>query len=205
MGMDGYTSQSAASGPPASAGSDALLVLQAQQDQSAFGLLYDRYFDAMFRFCFYRLGDWQEAEDAASDIFVKAMANITRFQPKDEGQSFRCWLFAIARHVVTDRHRYHGRHPAQSIDSALLVPDPAPTLEDQAILADDHQLVRRLLAQLRPEQRSLLELRLAGLKNAEIASLLGRSHESIRKEQSRIVQALRSLVSDQAEQGASDA
>ena len=190
---------------PVSAGSDAALVLRAQQDRDAFGLLYDRYFDAMFRFCFYRLGDWQEAEDAASDIFMKALASLSNFTPADDTQSFRCWLFAIARHVVTDLHRYHGRHPVQPLDAALFMPDTAPTLEEHVMTTDDHQLVRNLLAQLKPEQRSLLELRLAGLKNAEIASLLGRSHESIRKEQSRIVQSLRVLVNHQAEQGASDA
>jgi DNA-directed RNA polymerase specialized sigma24 family protein len=42
---------------------------------------------------------------------------------------------------------------------------------------------------------------LAGLKNAEIARILGRSHDAIRKEQSRIVKTLRVLVGQQAEQG----
>jgi DNA-directed RNA polymerase specialized sigma24 family protein len=55
--------------------------------------------------------------------------------------------------------------------------------------------------QLKPDQRELLELRLAGLKNAEIARILGRSHDAIRKEQSRIVKSLRILVGQQAEQG----
>jgi len=49
----------------------------------------------------------------------------------------------------------------------------------------------RLLDQLKPAQRDLLQLRLAGLRNAEIARILGRSHDAVRKEQSRIIQALR--------------
>src|SRR5688500_16865044 len=100
-------------GRPLAASSDAVLVFHAQQDNDAFAPLYDRYFDSIFRFCFYRLGDWQEAEDAASDIFVRALANVARFRTDDEEQGFRSWLFTIARHVVTDCRRYHGRHPSQ--------------------------------------------------------------------------------------------
>jgi len=79
--------------------------------------------------------------------------------------------------------------------------DSTPTPEEAAITTDDHQFIHALLTQLRPDQRELLELRLAGLKNAEIARILGRSHDAVRKEQSRIVQSLRVLVGQQAEQG----
>jgi RNA polymerase sigma-70 factor, ECF subfamily len=192
-------------GRPPAVSSDAVLVLNAQQDNDAFAPLYDRYFDSIFRFCFYRLGDWQEAEDAASDIFVKALASVARFRTDGEEQGFRSWLFTIARHVVTDRRRYQGRHPSQPIETAALVPDPANTPEEQAVVADDHQRVRHLLGHLKPDQRDLLELRLAGLKNAEIAGILGKSHDAVRKEQSRIIQTLRSLVGTQAEQGAPNA
>lgn len=197
--------QPGTNGRPSPVSSDSVLVLRAQQDLDAFAPLYDRYFDTMFRFCFYRLGDWQEAEDAASDVFVKALTNLPHFQANDDVRGFRCWLFTIARHVITDCHRYHGRHPVQSIDTAAFVPDAAPSPEDEVVALDDHRLVRSLLAQLKPEQRDLMELRLAGLKSAEIARILGRSHDAVRKEQSRIIKTLRSLVGQQAEQGMSHA
>ena len=170
---------------------DALLVLDAQDDRAAFGPLYDRYFDDIFRFCYYRLGDWQEAEDAAGDIFANALAGLSRYRAGDLPGSFRSWLFAIARNAVADRHRSNSRRPSDSLDVAAEILDGAPTPEEAALESDNHQYMLGLLDQLKPAQRDLLQLRLAGLRNAEIARILGRSHDAVRKEQSRIIQALR--------------
>jgi RNA polymerase sigma-70 factor (ECF subfamily) len=170
---------------------DALLVLAAQDDHAAFASLYDRYFDAIFRFCYYRLGNWQEAEDAVGDIFANALGGIGRYRAGDLPGSFRSWLFAIARNVIADRHRINARHPLDSLDLAAEMLDGAPTPEEAAVTSDNHQYLLCLLARLEPAQRDLLTLRLAGLRNVEIAHILGRSHDAVRKEQSRIVQALR--------------
>jgi RNA polymerase sigma-70 factor (ECF subfamily) len=176
--------------------SDDLLVLRAQDNHAAFAPLYDRYFDDIFRFCYYRLGNWQEAEDATGDIFANALAGLGRYRAGDLPGSFRSWLFAIARNAVADRHRSNARHPSDSLDVAAEILDGAPTPEEAALKSDNHQHVLHLLAQLKPAQRDLLQLRLAGLRNAEIAGILGRSHDAVRKEQSRIVQALRLLECD---------
>lgn len=203
--MRASTPESPMDQQPPSACSDALLVLAAQRDPSAFETLYDRYLDAVLRFCFYRLGDWERAEDATSDIFVRVLANLAQFQPARHDAGFRCWLFTIARNVVADSHRDRCRHPVDPLGIAMYMRDMTPTPEEAAIATDDHQYIRALMARLKPDQRELLELRLAGLKNADIARILGRSHDAVRKEQSRIVQLLRVLVGQQAEQGVLDA
>ena len=199
--MRASTPESATDQWPPSVCSDALLVLAAQRDHSAFGALYDRYLDAVLRFCFYRLGNWEQAEDATGDVFVRVLANLAQFQPAGHDAGFRCWLFTIARNVVADCHRDRCRHPVDPLEAAMTMRDSTPTPEETAIATDNQQFIHALLTQLRPDQRELLELRLAGLKNAEIARILGRSHEAVRKEQSRIVQSLRVLVGQQAEQG----
>jgi RNA polymerase sigma-70 factor (ECF subfamily) len=179
---------------PDSTSSDGLLVQSAQTNRAAFEPLYDRYFDAIYRFCFFRLGDSHRAEDATSEVFTKALANLSQFRYQTQEDGFRCWIFAIARHVVTDHHRDHARHPSDPLDLAEGVLDEAPTPEEVALDADSHHQVLALLARLKPNQRDLLELRLAGLKNAEIARILGRTHDSVRKEQSRIVHLLRTFA-----------
>jgi RNA polymerase sigma-70 factor (ECF subfamily) len=180
---------------------DAVLLAHAQHDRRAFEPLYQRYFDAIFRFCFYRIGDWQEAEDAAGDVFANAIANLARFRADAREDGFRCWLFTIARNVVSNRRRHHAHHPWQSLDAAESILDQAATPEEAAIAADDHQLLLTLLAQLKPDQRDLLELRLVGLNDAQIARVLGRSHDAVRKEQSRTISTLRSLARNTPEYG----
>lgn len=194
------TTHPATDDPFAAPLTDAWLVARARGDRAAFAPLYDRYFGPVFRFCFYRVGDWQEAEDATADIFANVLAGLPRFQSGDRDDGFRCWLFTIARNVVANRRR--GQRFDAPLAAAADLPDAAPSPEEAAFADDDHRLVRSLLARLKPDQRDLLELRLAGLNDAEIARVLGRSRDAVRKEQSRTIQLLRSLINDNHESGA---
>jgi RNA polymerase sigma-70 factor, ECF subfamily len=200
--MRGEMTHPATDQKPVVALADAVLVARARGDRTAFAPLYDRYFNPVFRFCFYRVGDWQEAEDAAADVFANVLASLARFREGDRPDGFRCWLFTIARNVVANRRR--GRRFDAPLDAAEFVADAAPTPEESALVDDDHRLVRTLLARLNPDQRDLLELRLAGLNDAEIARVLGRSHDAVRKEQSRAIQRLRSLVHEAGSEAAHD-
>ena len=58
---------------------------RALHDRQAFGLLYDRYVDPVYRYCYGRLGSREEAEDATSLIFARALAAL----PTHRGGSFR--------------------------------------------------------------------------------------------------------------------
>jgi RNA polymerase sigma-70 factor, ECF subfamily len=203
FGMRSAAPQSIATSTPGSDLPDAILVARAQHDRRAVEPLYHRYFDAVFRFCFYRLGDWQDAEDATGDIFAKVIANLERFREDGREDAFRCWLFTIARNVVSNRRRDQVRHPIASLDGADQLHDDAPTPEEAALAADDHSIVRALLARLSPSQRDLLELRLIGLNDKEIARVLDRSHDAVRKEQSRTIRALRDFLAQNPEWGGS--
>lgn len=164
---------------------DAALVEQAQSDSQAFALLYRRYVDPIYRYCWYRLGSREEAEDAASQVFTQALAALPRCRPS----RFRSWLFTIAHNVVTDRYR--ARHPSWPLEMASVLADPAPTPEDWAVAHDQSRTLRRVLLELPPDQRRVVELRLAGLRDAEIARVLGRSHGAVRSLQFRAVTRLR--------------
>ena len=83
-------------------GTDAALVLAAKAgDASAFGELYERYRDAIYRFCLARTGTSHDAEDLTADVFVKALHSIDRYQ--DRGLPFAAFLYRIARNAAIDR------------------------------------------------------------------------------------------------------
>ena len=169
---------------------DAALVARAQADRWAFAPLYDRYVEAVYRYCHRRLGNREAAEEPTSQSFARALAALPRY--REEEGSFRSWLFAIAHNAIADDFR--ARRPEQSLPPDLDPADGTPTPEELALAREVDRTVWDLLALLPPEQARPLELRLAGLNDAEIARVLGRSHGAVRVAQHRALRRLRALL-----------
>lgn len=157
-------------------------VALAQREPAAFAPLYRSYVGPIYAFCYQRLASRELAEDATSQVFVQALAAL----PGYRAGTFRAWLYAIARNVVTDLHRARSTVPLLESDAASAVVDFSA--RDEAL--DLH----RLLARLTPEQREVVELRLAGLSGPEIAEALGRTPGSVRALQFRAYQHLRTYL-----------
>jgi RNA polymerase sigma-70 factor, ECF subfamily len=174
--------------PPLDLGDEAALVERARGDRRAFALLYRRYVAPVYGYCYHRLGTKEAAEDATSLVFAKALTALSGHH----GGSFRAWLFGIAHHVVADARRARG--PDEPLDAAAVVVDASPSLEELVLVDEDRRLLRQLLAQLPPDQRHIVDLRLAGLTNVEIAQALGRSRGAINVAYHRALVRLRTLV-----------
>ena len=122
-------------------------------------------------------------------IFARALAALPHYRGTG---SFRSWLFAIAHNAVIDgQHQVRSWVPLQAGADQI---DPAPSPEEVALRADAARQVRAVLIQLPQDQRQVVELRLAGLTNREMAAILGRSVPAIKMLQARALIRLRSLL-----------
>lgn len=158
---------------------DAPDVVAAQRDRAAFEALYRRYLDRVYGYAYQQLGDHHDAEDATERVFLDALRGIGRY--RDEGVGFRAWLFRIAHHTVSNARRSRRRRPTQSIDQIGDRPDPAPGPARLAVRADELRRVRRALAALPADRRSVVLLRFVdGLSSREIAAVLDRSEGAVR-------------------------
>jgi RNA polymerase sigma-70 factor (ECF subfamily) len=167
-------------------------VLAARQDPRAFAPLYDRYAQPIYRFCYRKVGDVDLANDLTAQVFVKAIERLDRYQPRP-GASFKSWLFAIARNTVTDAWR--RQKPTTDVEALIeVLEDDAPSPERRAIEAEDQLRVDHLLAQLPTTQRTLVELRLAGMTTKELMATLNMSESAIKSAQHRAYRRLRDLV-----------
>lgn len=173
----------------ASADDDARLVALARSDPAAFAHLYRRYVDTVYRYCVHRLGTREQAEDATSQIFLKALAALPSHRP---GGSFRGWLFTIAHNVITDTYRAKRIH--WPLAHALEHADSDPSPEEQAIGAVERDRVRALLQILPVEQQRIMELRLAGLTGNEIAEVLGKNLGAVKMAQSRAIARMKQAL-----------
>ena len=79
--------------------------------------------------------------------------------------------------------------------------DAAPTPEEVSLVADQGRSLRAALVHLSPDQRRIVELRLAGLTDHEIAAILGRSLGATRMVQVRAVARVREVFGVGAEPG----
>ncbi len=154
----------------------------AQVDPHAFAPLYEAYADLVWRYAMSRLGDADRAAEATSVTFARALAALPRFRPRTGGDAspFRAWLMTIARNVVIDEVR-RERH-ASSLDDPAVLPwlvDGSGSPEALAIAGDERRRVERALARLPATQRRIVELRLIGLKSAEIADILDMSRSAV--------------------------
>lgn len=162
---------------------DEAIALAAQADPARFEVLYDRYVDAVHKFCRTRLGDETAAEDAASLVFLKAFEALPRFDPARG--SFRAWLFTIVFTVVVDQQRARLRHPEAPLDHADWRPADEATPEERLLARETQRSVSAAVASLSEEQRAVVELRPAGLSGTEISVVTGRSHGAVRSAQHR--------------------
>ena len=161
-------------------------------DAAAFAALYDRYVEAVYRYVFYRVRNDADAEDLVSDVFMRALRAIPRYEPR---VAFLAWLYRIARNAVIDRAR---RSRTQiSFEDALAHPGVDQVVEpDASILAlSDKVAVRGALAKLTPLQQEVIVLRFVeGYSTHEIAGLVGKREGTVRGIQFRALEALRALI-----------
>src|SRR3979409_952489 len=100
---------------------DAVLARRAGAgDAEAFGVLYDRYVDAVYRYVFYRVRNEAEAEDVTSDVFMRALRAIPKYEPR---QAFLACFYRIARNAVIDRGRRRASRQQVSFEDALAHPN----------------------------------------------------------------------------------
>jgi RNA polymerase sigma-70 factor (ECF subfamily) len=137
-------------------------------DPRAGALLDTLYRDAMIRFCWGHLGGMVEAEDAVQEIFLKV------FQSAQVPESFRPWLYKIARNHCVSILRVRGRRPDDGVMPPASQVDAELTgnLTRLAKQEDKMEFARRFAA-LPEAQREALRLRhVEGLKRHEVAHIL---------------------------------
>jgi RNA polymerase sigma-70 factor, ECF subfamily len=170
------------------------LVAAAQQgDQNAFGQLYDRYVDVVFRFVLFRVGDRPLAEDLTSETFLRALRRISSvsYQGRDVG----AWFVTIARNLVLD-HVKSSRYrlemtTADILDSSADDRGPEQEVVEEATATE----LMRCVAQLGRDQQECIMLRfMQGLSVSETASVMGRNEGAVKALQHRAVRRLAQLL-----------
>lgn len=168
-----------------------LLIRARQRDAAAFGLLYERHAERVYRYIAYRTVLQDVAEDLTSEVFLNAWKTIDRYE--ERGHTFRAWLLRLAHNEVIDFYRTRKQDkPLPEHEARMpLLGGPDLLAELKADRADLLRAVRRLP----DEWQQLVLLRFVEeLSFEEIGTVLGKSSNACRQMQHRVLARLRELL-----------
>jgi RNA polymerase sigma-70 factor (ECF subfamily) len=158
------------------------LIEAAQADPARFVDLYERYFHRVYAYVIRRTRSRAEAEDITSDVFERALANLSKFEWR--GAPLVAWLFRIAANALADRRQQIER------DSGEPPPDLPDASESAAI--ERRAMLFQLVDRLPDVQRLVIEMRFVdGRSIREIAASLDRSEGAVKQLQLRALENLR--------------
>jgi RNA polymerase sigma-70 factor (ECF subfamily) len=166
------------------------LVTRAQQgDAEAFGLLYDRYLDLVYRYVYYRVGSKALAEDLVSETFLRALRRIGSFEW--QGRDFAALLITIARNIVADHYK-SGRFRLEVSTADMLDADRATEGPENEVLEGITNIaLLEAVKKLNGEQQECVVLRfLQGMSVLETAQAMGKTEGAIKALQYRAVRTL---------------
>ncbi|MBV8898365.1 MAG: sigma-70 family RNA polymerase sigma factor [Acidobacteriaceae bacterium] len=172
--------------------SDRSLVEAAQADPSKFEALYELYFELVYLFILGRVHNRATVEDLTSEVFHKALANLSTYECRET--PFSAWLFRIASNAIADQFKRASRERRGTEDTLDARADISSVemefVERQAMLS---QLVEKL-----PElQGRVIKKRFFEQRSIkEIAQLMGKTEGSVKQLQFRALQTLRQQMED---------
>jgi RNA polymerase sigma-70 factor (ECF subfamily) len=158
---------------------DKQLVANAQNgDADAFGVLYARHMDTIYRYIFFRVHDQMVAEDLTEETFVRAWENLPKYKVTEHPVT--SWLYRIAHNLVVDHTRKQPPITVSAID--ILPQQAAEHKAEQAIeMSEEHaELINAMHILSEVEQQIIILRFVEGLSHREVAEITGKTEGSSR-------------------------
>jgi RNA polymerase sigma-70 factor (ECF subfamily) len=145
------------------------IIEAAKESPQHFAPLYEKYYEQIFRFIYQRLDDKELAYDTASQVFLKAMTNLNKYEHR--GVPFSSWLYQIARNEVYSLFKNNKAERTVNIDSSSVYNIIDEMETDQ--LDQYHEKMTRIISELPEDELQLIEMRFFEKRSfKEIAEIL---------------------------------
>lgn len=130
----------------------------AKANPEKFSILYNRYYEPIFRFIYQRLSDKELAFDTTAQVFLKAMVNLHKYQFK--GVPFASWLYRIAFNEINQLARRGGQLRVVNLDTPHVdeLMEEVESDEDPTS-AIYHEKLQELFQHLPAKEVQLIEMR----------------------------------------------
>ena len=159
-----------------------LLQLIKNGDKQAFKYVFDTYFTVLCRFMYLYLGDTQEAEDIASDIFASVWENRKKLEIR---LTFKAYLFQAAKNRCLNAIR--DRKATISLDDINGQDTPQVSITDSLETEELNNLI----------QEVFLQSRTKNLTNQEIAESMDISVKTVEAQITKALKQIRKFLGTQ--------
>lgn len=134
-----------------------------------------------------------DAEDLLQEVSFALWQALPGFRQECSERTF---VYRVAHNRASTWRRRHARHAVtDTLDDA--VPDPAPWADADVIGRHRAERLRRAVRQLPPSLEQVIVLRLEGLRDAEIAEVMGISEGNVAVRLTRARAALRTILGEE--------
>lgn len=131
------------------------LIEKAKMNPQFFAPIYNKYHEAIFRYIFKRVDEEEAAYDITSNVFLKALGALNKFEFR--GVPFSSWLFRIAKSELYQSFRDKKANRTINIDLVTIVQIVDEICDDQT--EENRQKLLKSLTLLKENELQLIEMR----------------------------------------------
>ena len=163
----------------------------AKEDPARFDVLYDNYYKSIFVFIYRRTGNEDLSADITSQVFLKALINIKKYEFK--GVPFSAWLFRIAFNEINMYFRKNNANRVISLDQNNIIQIVNEVQEEDNALATQRMMTA--LKKLDGDDIQLIELRFFEKRSfADLADIVGITENNAKVKVYRILDKLKKIL-----------
>ncbi len=164
------------------------LVKAAQEDPKRFAPLYDKYYEQIFRYIYQRMDDKDLAFDVTSQVFLKAMNNIHRYEYR--GVPFSSWLYRIAKSEVYQSFREKKAKRTVNVETVQLEGFIDQWEEDKT--EENRAILLTIIDGLKEEEVQLIEMRYFEKRSfREIGEILELTENNAKVKTHRVIKKMK--------------
>mgnify|MGYP001118794884 FL=1 len=175
-------------------------------DVEAFEQLIESCQKKVFNIAFRMIGNYDDANELAQEVFLKAFRSINKFK----GDSlFSTWIYKVTANVCLDEIRRRKKRMVFSLDEDMefndgevkrQIPDSSPTPDITAETNEIKNAVNKSIQELPEDYKSVIILRdIQGFSYDEISRIVNCPEGTVKSRINRARQALKKILSGKKE------
>jgi len=137
--------------------------------------IFNSFYDKIYSFTLLRVGHVHDAEDIASDVFVRVAEKLDTYD-SDRG-AFSTWIFTVALNEI--RMYFRARKAEYSPDDIAELADRFD-IEEELLRREEYVMLYKAIDALNDNQKDVVLLKyFGGLTNIKIAEVLDMSESGV--------------------------